>query len=250
MLNGLEQNRLFSDLKKNRTKIQERFRRKRNPFSISIPLCSMLWKEGDLLLCFLRENIGFFSKINHEKRVKSKGMSLSWKQSAVPVKQLWGTLSVWVMGNPHMRKLLVHPVSHGKIKSIPPESHHHTPYHAGCLSWAFHGHLTLCYYGFSLSLKSKFWAVLQQLPKITSNLDFPSILQLYNCGYHCLASYKLESSRKHCKKKWFIIIPCLRVITSKYLGIRSGYLGFCKLLTFQVCCQGWELLISGWVELH
>lgn len=108
----------------------------------------------------------------------------------------------------------------------------------------------ICYYGFSLSLKSKFWAVLQQLPKITSNLDFPSILQLYNCGYHCLASYKLESSRKHCKKKWFIIIPCLRVITSKYLGIRSGYLGFCKLLTFQVCCQGWELLISGWVELH
>lgn len=52
--------------------------RKHSSFPISIPLPNMLSKEGDLLY-FPEKEIAFFLKINNEKRIKLKGMSLNLK---------------------------------------------------------------------------------------------------------------------------------------------------------------------------
>lgn len=197
MLNGLEQNSLFSDLEKSRAKIQERFIRK-FIFHQHASLQNAL-KRGRSIIIFSGEKIAFFLKISHEKMVKLKGVSLSWKQSAdeAIVRHI---IRVGHGESTHAEAyLFLCSVSHWKVKSITPESHHHTfPYHANHLSCVFHRYLTLCYYSVSLCSKSKFGAVSQQSSKITSNLDSPPpILQLHNCHYHCMASHKLESPRNH-----------------------------------------------------
>lgn len=75
MLNGLEQNSLFSDLEKSRAKIQERFIRK-FIFHQHASLQNAL-KRGRSIIIFSGEKIAFFLKISHEKKVKLKGVSLS-----------------------------------------------------------------------------------------------------------------------------------------------------------------------------
>lgn len=63
-----------------KTELDPREINKHSTFSIIIPLSSVLQREGDLLLYFLGEEIISVSlKINHEKRIKVKGVSLSLK---------------------------------------------------------------------------------------------------------------------------------------------------------------------------
>lgn len=137
-------------------------------------------------------------KINHEKRIKLNGKLLNLKQIADEA-VLRHTIIVDHRENHTWCSLFVclfTPCSTERSNPLHLKLVITLPFHASHLPWACHRLLILCYYGFSLRSKSRLWTVLQQPPKIIFNLGAPSILRLYNCHYHWLASYKLESPRK------------------------------------------------------